>query len=813
MKILQRQWDILQQDLRYAARMLARSPGFALTIMLVAALGIGATTAAFTLADHVLIRPLPFPDAARLVHLWEDMSPAGYRTFEPSPANYSDWKQANKSFEAMAASRPLSVNMVGVGDPEQLDGASVTADLLPMLGARTAIGRLFTAHDDRAGAPGTVVLSYGLWRRRFAADPTVLGRRVLFDGEPFVVIGVMQRGFDYPQRALEVWTPMRFANTDFEDRNNNYLRVLARLRRGVSIDQARAEMRLISHRLQLAYPKDNEHVGVTSHQLRDDVSGRTRLMLIALLGAAFCVLLIACTNIANLLLARALARRKEIAVRKALGAGSERLVRQTLTESLLLAVGGGALGVLLALFAVPLLAKLVPNSLPIAAIPAVSSRVLLFALALTTLTGICFGVIPSVRIASEAPAADLSEGARQGVGGKKQRLRSALVVAEIALSFVLLVSAGLFIRALWRLEQTNPGFRAENVLTMRTALPSPKYDSTSRRVQFYTHVLSQIRQLPGVTHAAYTSFLPIVVQGGIWPVTLAGQEPNRDRASHNASLRFITPGYFETMRIPLLRGRAITEADSEKAQYAAVVSDSFVRQYWPGQDPIGRQFDFGFATRTVVGIAGDVRVRGLERSSEPQVYLSYKQVPDGAITWYAPKDLVIRSGLDPEKLLPHIRRIIAEADPQQPIAAVQTLSHILDEDTAPRLLQVRALGGFAAIAILLAAIGIHGLLSFAVSNRSQEIAVRIAVGARSGNILSLVLRESLSLALIGTVLGIGLAYVAGRSLEALLVGVEPSDLPTYLTGVSLALLVTLAGSLWPALRALRVDPITALRAA
>ncbi|MBV8551556.1 MAG: ABC transporter permease [Acidobacteriaceae bacterium] len=654
------------------------------------------------------------------------------------------------------------------------------------------------------------MLSYGLWQQRFAGDANVLGRRILLDGAPYVVIGVL-RNFDYPQRTVELWTTMRFANADYQERNNNYLRVIAKLRPGVSVEQARSEMRIISDRLKRQYPKDNAHVGVTINGLRDEISDRSRLMLFALLGASFCVLLIACTNLANLLLARDLARRKEVAVRNALGAGRERLVRQMLTESLAIAILGGLLGVLIAAAAVPLLSRLVPNALPLAETPTIDSHILLFSLCLTAITGICFGVIPAVRVAAEASAPGLQEGSRQGVGGRKERLRSILVVAEVAISLILLVSSGLLLRALWRLQQVNPGFEAHNVLTMRMALPMPKYEPTARRTQFYTAVLSKIRELPGVSGAGYTSFLPIIHQGGIWPVTIAGQPKNIDRAFHQASLRFVTPGFLETMQIPLLRGRLVQESDTDKTQTVAVVSNSFVTQYWPNQDPIGRQFDFALDVRTIVGVVGDVRVRGIERISEPQVYLPYKQVQDGNLPWYAPKDLVVRYSGDSAKLLPAIRRIVAEADAEQPISSVQTLSEIVEAETTPRLIQLRVLGGFAFIAILLAGTGIHGLLSFTVTNRSQEIGVRIAVGAQRSDVLGMVLRESAFLALAGIVVGVVFAYAAGRTLQSLLAGVPPVDGPAYAAAVTLALCMILVGSVWPALRALRIDPIAAIR--
>ncbi len=807
-------WDILKQDLRYTLRTFRRSPGFAITAIAVAALGIGSATAAYTITDYVLLKPLPYPQQDRLVKIWEDMSPGSYKQMEPSPANYRDWKEMSRSFSSLAASRPLSMSLVGVGRPEYLTGASVTANLFPMLNAQPAFGRVFTAADDQPGSEATVVLGYTLWKHRFAGDPDVVGRRILLDGAPYTVIGVMPQGFSYPRRDLQIWTAMRFVNSDYKDRNDNYLNVLGRLRDGVSMAQAQAEMKAVSERLRRAYPKDNEHVGVNLVKLRDEVSDRSRLMLYALLGASFCVLLIACTNLANVQLARALVRRQEVELRKALGAGRERLVRQMMTENCVLALGGGAAGVAIAVAAIPLFAKLVPTSLPIAELPTIDLRVLGFALGLTVLTALLFGVLPAARAAGSRDISSLHEGARQGIGGRKERLRSALVTSEIAICFALLICSGLLIRALWNLQQVNPGFRVDHVLTMRTALPSPKYDSTSRRVAFYNTVLSGIRQIPGVDSTAYTSFLPIVVQGNIWPVSLPGQEASVDRAFHNASLRYVTPDYLKAMETPLLSGRSLSESDDGKSLPVAVVSESFVHEFLPNENPLGHQFSIGFSMRTIVGVAGNVRVRGLERASEPQVYLPYRQqVPDGMMFWYHPKDLVIRykGDGDTAALLSQVRRIVAAADPEEPISDVQTLSQVIETETAPRTVQVYVLLSFAALAVLLAGVGIYGLLSFTVSSRLQEISVRMAVGAEARHILSMIVGESSRLTVAGSVLGIALGYMSGRALASLLAGVKADDLATYAACGALVLCMTLAGSFLPALRAVHVDPITALK--
>lgn len=803
-------WDILRQDLRYTARTLARSPGFALTAMLVLALGVGANTAAFSVTDFVLIRPLPFPEPERLVRLWEKVP--GYSQMELSPANYVDWKHMSKSFDAMGAYWESSVNLVGQGDPERLEGATVTADLLPLLGVQPAMGRLFTAAEDREGAPGTLLLSYQLWQAVFGGDAGVIGRRVNLDNEPFVVIGVMPRDFHFPSRDAELWMPTRFHehDDDFRDRNNNYLNVVARLKPGVSLDRARAEMGVVAGLLETQYP-ENKQTTASVYLLRDDMPQQSRLLLLALSGAAICVLLIACANLANLLLARGLARQRELAVRAAMGAGRERLVRQLVTESLVLALAGGALGVLVAAAAVPLLARLVPASLPIAQSPSIDLRVLIFAGLVSGLTGIGFGVLPALRACRHSDFSALREGTRAG-GGHKERLRSLLVVAEVTASVVLLVAAGLLVRALWRIEATDPGFRTGGVLTLRTALPLPKYNETARRAGFYTQVLSGVRALPGVSSAAYISFLPMVMRGGIWPVIVDGKSVETQRSgAHTASLRYVTPGFFATMGIPLHRGRDVGESDSMDAPFAAVVSESFVRRYWPDQDPLGRHFTMAFHDRMVVGVVGDIRVRGLERNSEPQVYLPYRQVPDGWLAFYPPKDLVIRSATGPGTLLPAVRRIIRGADAEQPVSDVRTMADIVEEQTASRSAQVRVLGAFAAIAFLLAGVGIHGLLSFAVSRRTQEIGVRIALGAQPGEIVKMIVRQGAVLAGAGIVPGVVLAYAAGRAMEGLLAGVQPGDALTFASAIGLCVLMTVLGSLVPALRAVRIDPISAIR--
>ncbi|MEO8138981.1 MAG: ABC transporter permease [Gemmatimonadota bacterium] len=796
-------WDLLRQDLHYAIRSLSRTPGFALTAVLVTALGVGANTAAFSVADFVMLRPLPFREPARLVRLWQNQP--GYAQMELSPPNYHDWKSASRSFEAMAAYHPISANLLGQGAPRRVEGSVVTPDLLPMLGVEPMLGHLFTASEGSDG----VVLSHALWQELFAGDPGVIGRSVVLDGAPRVVLGVMPAAFHFPDRQVAFWLPMPADELADEDRSNNWFEVVARLGPGVSVEQAQAELTVVTANLAQLHPKENEKVGATVYRVQDGVSRQSRLLLLGLCGAALCVLLIACANLANLLLARGLVRHRELVVRTALGAGRERLVRQLVTESLLLASLGGGLGVLVAVGSVPLLARLVPTSLPIAQVPGVDLRILLFAALLTALTGIGFGVFPALRASRGTDLGALREGVRGG-GGRRARLRSALVIAEVMASVVLLASSGLLIRALYRIQGTDPGFRAEGVLTLRTALPQPKYITTGARAQFYRQVLSGVQALPGVKGAAYISGLPMLMGGGIWNVEIPGQ-PTTPGIPSSASLRFTTPGYFSTLEIPILRGRDVAETDRGDQPYAAVVSESFVKRYWPGEDPVGKQFKFGLADRTVIGVVSDIRVRGLERTSEPQVYLPYQQVPDSFLISYAPKDLVIRSTAPAASLLPAIRQVVKAADPEQPISDVRTLSEIVTDNTASRAVQARVLAAFALIAFLLAGVGIHGLLSFNVSNRRHEFAVRMALGAESRAIVQMVLRQGVWLAAAGVLPGIGLAYLAGRAMESLLFGVRPTDAATFSATVALCVMMTLVGSLVPVMRAVRVAPATVFR--
>jgi putative ABC transport system permease protein len=797
--------DILRQDLRYTARGLRRAPGFALTAILVVALGVGANTAAFSLADFVLLRPLPYPEPERLVKIWE--ATPGYGQMEFSPANLRDVEATATSYTGIGAFWGTAVNLVGDGEPRRLQAVRVTPDLLPLVGVGAFIGRVLTPADS-VGEPA-VVISHNLWQTQFGSSTSVLGRTVRLDGVVHTVIGVMPPEFNFPSRGIDLWAPLRLEPSNFEDRNDNYIEAIARLKPGRTVDGAQAELDAIMARLELQYPKENKDTRAAVWRVQDEISDRARLLVLALCGAAFCILLLACANLASLLLARGMHRARELAVRTALGAGRERLMRQLITESVGLAAIGGIVGVGIAIAGVPLLAQLVPQSLPIGDHPTVDLRVLAFAAALIAITGLAFGIAPAMRAGKGEALEALRDGTRTG-GGRRQRLRSALVVLEVTGSIVLLVSSGLLMRAIWKIQSIEPGFRAEGVMVLRTALPMPKYEAVAAREQFYGRVLEGVRALPGVASAAYVTGLPMDMRGGIWPVQITGDEVLRD-GDNSASLRYATPGFFATLGIPIRLGRDIDAADTQDRPYVAVISESFAARHWPGEDPIGKRFGFALGERTVVGVVSDVKVRGLERTSEPQVYLPSAQVPDASITSYPPKELVIRSTLPPEQWMPAVRRVIAAADPEQPISNVRTLADVVANDTAARRVQLRLLAMLSAIALVIAGVGIHGLLSFAVSTRTQELGIRRALGAQARTIVGMVVREGLVLALVGTAIGIVLAFNVGRGMSALLFGVPAGDPLTIAAAAVLCLVTAVVGCVRPAMRAARVDPMSALR--
>jgi predicted permease len=798
--------DILQ-DLRYAVRTLTRSRGFSLTVILVTALGVGANTAAFSVADFVLFRPLPFPDPGSLVRICEGpRTGGGWGCMnQVSPANYRDFKEMSASFAEMGAYANDAVNLVGGGEPRRLAIARLNVEVLPLLGVSPALGRVFEASDSGANV---AVLGYGLWHSQFGGSASVLGQKISLNGDPYTVIGVMPRTFYFPARETQLWTLLTFREENFANRTNNFTEGVARLKPGVPFERGKAELEMIAERLATTYPETNEETGVSVFRMRDNMSPRSRLMLLSLSGASLALLLLTCANLASLLIARAAANERELAVRAALGAGRQRLLRQQIVQSLVLTAIGGVLGVVLAVVIVPLFSTLVPPTLPVATQPALDVRVMGMAAFFTLLTAIGFGLLPALR-AGRTGFDALRDGARTG-GGAKQRLRALLVTVEVAISVLLLISSGLLIRAVWRVQAVDPGFTTENVLTLRTALPRPKYDDPVRRTQFYDRVLEQVRALPGVQSAGFISGLPLVVPGLITGVEIPGQNMRNFRVN-GVSHRWITPGYFKAMGIVLHRGRDVEDADTIGRPWVAVVSQSFVDRYWPKDDGIGKQFRHRNQVRTIVGVVGEVRVRGLERSSEPQMYLPAQQADENNPANFDPKDLVIRHAGQGEALTAAIREIVRSADPEQPISDVRPLEAVLAGDTATRRAQLQVLGVLAVVAVLLSGVGIYGLLAYMVAQRAREIGVRLALGAEPAQVGRMIFSDGMRLALYGIAPGVLGAYAVGRWMSTLLFGVSPADPVTFAAAIGVAIAITLAGSLIPALRAVRVTPMSVLK--
>ena len=805
--------ELLAQDVRYALRTLRRAPGFALTAILLTASGIGATTAALAVADHVLLRPLPYGEPDRLVRFWQqDTTVGGYNVL--SPANYLDLVAATSAFESVAAYTPRSANLVGRGAPVRLEGHLATGDLFRVLRRDAALGTTFSpAHADNADE-AVVVLSHGAWQTYFGGDAAILGRAISLNGTPHTVIGVMPADFMFPDRDTEFWATLSLSPSalgpGFDDRTNTFLWTVARLDDGVSLAQADAQLDATAAELERQFPDANEALGILTVGLRGTLTTANRTMVAAVAGAALCLLLIASTNLAGLLLSRGLSRQREMAVRAAIGAGRERLLRQMLTESALIAVIGAVLGAALAWAGAPLLARLVPTSLPIAETPTIDWRFAALTGAAAIATAIACGLLPARRAAAGASPDALRESSRTGPSRRTEMLRGGLVVAQVTISVALLVGVGLLAQALWRVQSRDPGFDARGVLTMRTSLPWPKYGPTAERVAFYDRVLGEIRALPGVEAAGFITGLPMAVSALIWETTPEGGAPVESRQKM-VGLRFVTPGYFDAMGIPVREGRDVAASDTADAPFVAVVSRSYADRHWPGQSAIGRRVNVAFFDRLIVGVAGDVRVRGLERDSEPQLYLPAPQVPDFGLLASPPKDLAIRATVPPLSLLPAVREIVGRADPEQPISSVGLLQEILDEQLAPRATQLAVLGAFAALAALLAAIGLYGMLAFSVGERLREIGLRMALGATPRMMVGFVLSRGLRLAATGIACGAALAYAAGRWMESLLAGVSPHDASVFAATIALTAFLALAGTLLPALRAARVSPLDATR--
>ena len=803
--------NTLIQDIRYGLRGLLRQPGFTVIAVLSLALGIGANTAMFSLVNAVLLKPLQFADPNRLVVIWEDDPSIGAIHDDVAVANFVDWKTQNKVFDDMAALSFRSFNITGDGEPEKVMAYGATANFFPLLGATPSLGRNFLPEEDQPGGAKVAILSHGLWQRRYGADRGIIGRNILLNGQKHTVIGVMPADFKYLYEFTAMWVPAAFTAEELTKRDGQNLNVVARLKLGVTVEQAQAEIGTITARIKHDNPNDvSQSLQTAVIPLGEQVTGTSRRPLIMLLVAVGFVLLIACANIANLLLSRATVRRKEIAVRAAVGASRRRIVRQLLTESVMLAGLGGGLGLVVAAFSFEFLKKLIPAGL-FASSLRIDLRVLGFALAVSLITGIIFGLLPAL----QASRVDLNEalkqgGGREGLGVSGGRLRGALVITEIALALVLLVGAGLLIQTLSHLRGQFSILQPEKLLTVRTVLQG-KYQEPAKRWAFYDDVLARTRALPGVVSAAYTTSVPLQWKGGANGFILEGPQPPPNVAT-NAIHRQVSADYLQTVGIALREGRYIENRDDQNSQPVVIVNETMARKYWPDQSAVGKRIKFGednFPWITIVGVVADVREMGLDVPVKAEMYLPFRQVT--GFNFYKPRDLVIRTTGDPLELVAAVRREVHAVDADQPVSNAATMDQMLDTETQSRSVGMMLLVAFAALAFLLAVMGIYAVLAYFVTQRRAEIGVRLALGATPRSILGLVLKKGMSLTLIGVVIGVVAAFVLTRLMASLLFGVSASDPATFATIAFLLISVALLACYIPARRATKVDPLVALR--
>ena len=792
-------------DLRLALRLALKHPGFAATVILVLALGIGANTAIFSTLDAVLLRPLAFRDPGGLVMIWEDASHVGFPKNTPAPANFLDWRSQNRSFAGMAALRYHSANLTGDGPPEGLRGVRTMPDLFPLLGVTPLHGRYLTEQDEKSG-DRVLVISYRLWQRRFGGDPNIVGRSLRLNDEDWQVIGVMPRAFQFPSRRIDYWRPSGFTPQDWSRRGSHYLEVVGRLKPGVTPEQAQAEMTGIARRLQTQYPDTNRQLGVTLESMKDRIVGRSGLQLLVLMAAAGCVLLIACANVANLLLARAAVRSREMAVRAALGAGAGRLARQALVESLVLAAAGLLLALPLAGASLRVIAALVPDLLIGVVEPRLDARVLLFAAGIALVTGLLFGVVPAWQASRAGLAAGLRDGGRAGASRRTRALRAVLVTGEVALASALLIGAGLLLQTLRNLNAVDLGFDPARVLTLQTRLPQPRYADFARRQRYFEQVLDRVAALPGVQSAGFTTTLPFLQRGNSTSFAIEGREP----ISTDALYRVVTADYLRTIGVRLREGRLYNRDDRATTAPGLVINTTLARTFFPNEGALGKRIrvDDDRAPRTVIGVVEDVLERGLEQTAKPGFYTLADQDPQG----WVPADLAVKTAGDPEALANAVRDIVWSVDKDQPVALIQTLDRIVAAELADRRQQIRLLGGFALLALVLAGVGIYGVLAYAVSAQVRDIGVRMALGARPGDVTAMVVRDGLLLALAGLALGALAALALGRWMRSLLYEVKPADPATFAAVGVVLLAVSLAACYLPARRAARVDPLDALRA-
>jgi putative ABC transport system permease protein len=809
--------DTLLQDLRYALRALRRNPGFTLVAVVTLALGIGANSAIFSVVNAVLLRSLPFAEPERLVQLGTTRQGEAPTAGTVSPPDFMSLREESRAFTDLVAFTSGSATLTGLDEPRRLDAAFVSAGFFELLGAAAVLGRTIDPEENLAGNTDVVVLGYGFWRQTFGGDPSVIGRTLTLNGINRTVIGVAPLGFGYPeQRAL--WAPLAydesFSAETAVNRRAQYLQVLGRLRPGVSLEQARTEVSALSARLEQEFAETNTQVVLTMVPLRQVLLGEVRRPLLILLGAVGLVLLIACANVANLLLARATARQSELAVRTALGAARGRLVRQVLSESVLLGLLGGGLGLLLAYGGTALLIALQPEGIPRIEEVGVDGTVAAFTLGVSLLTGLLFGLLPALRAARSSPMGSLRQGGRDGLPGRQgQRTRSFLVVAEMALAVMLLVGAGLLLRSFARLQQVDPGFRPEQTLAVELSLPWQRYPEAAQQVAFYQTLLERLDALPGVSSVGAVLFLPMVNRHFTISFDVRGREPARPGEAETLEVRIATPDYFRTMGIPLQRGRPFTEGDHAEAPQVVLINETTARRFFRGEDPIGQYIQLGlgldegrFAGGEVIGIVGDVRQLGPGEDFVPEIYLPHAQVPAGTMS------VVLRTTDDPRALVGAIRGEIRTLDPNLSVEGVRSLEQVVSHAVAQPRFYMLLLSLFAIVALTLAAIGIFGVMAYLVAQRTREIGVRIALGASPTAVQQMVVGRALRLALGGIALGGLGALGLTRVMEGLLYGVSTTDPVSFLAVAFLLTGVALLAGYLPARRASRVDPMIALRA-